>query len=245
MVFGPWAKTEFYVNAGMGFHSNDARGVNITTDPNTGLPADRVSPLVRTYGAEIGIRNESIPKLVNTLSFWMLHSDSELIYTGDAGTTQPGAASMRQGIELSSYWRPEDWVMVDIEATLTNAHLVNTNPSNQKIPNSIPYTFNGGITLGGAQGFFGSLRARYFAPRPLDSVVDVKTRESLQVNARLGYRRNNWEIAMDCLNLLNRSDYDVAYYYASQLKSDAAPVDGVHVHPIEPRMFRLSVTYRF
>ncbi|MFZ2280932.1 MAG: TonB-dependent receptor [Prosthecobacter sp.] len=245
MVFGPWAKTEFYVNAGMGFHSNDARGVNITTDPNTGLPADRVSPLVRTYGAEIGIRNESIPKLVNTLSFWMLHSDSELIYTGDAGTTEPGAASLRQGIELSSYWRPEDWVMVDIEATLTNAHLVNTSPSNQKIPNSIPYTFNGGVTLGGAQGFFGSLRARYFAPRPLDSVVDVKTRESLQVNARLGYRRNNWEIAMDCLNLLNRSDYDVAYYYASQLKNDAAPVDGVHVHPIEPRMFRLSVTYRF
>ena len=245
MVFGPWAKTEFYANAGMGFHSNDARGVNITTDPNTGLPADRVNPLVRTYGAEIGIRNESIPKLVNTLSFWMLHSDSELIYTGDAGTTEPGAASMRQGIELSSYWRPKDWVMVDVEATLTHARLVNTNPSNQKIPNSIPYTFNGGITLGGAQGFFGSLRARYFAPRPLDSVVDVKTRESLQVNARLGYRRNNWEIAMDCLNLLNRSDYDVAYYYASQLKSDAAPVDGVHVHPIEPRMFRLSVTYRF
>lgn len=245
MVFGPWAKTEFYANAGMGFHSNDARGVNITTDPSTGGPSDRVSPLVRTYGAEIGIRNESIPKLVNTLSFWMLHSDSELIYIGDAGTTEPGAASMRQGIELSSYWRPEDWVMVDIEATLTNAHLVNTDPPNQKIPNSIPYTFNGGISLGGAQGFFGSLRARYFAPRPLDSVVDVKTRESLQVNARLGYRKNNWEIAMDCLNLLNRSDYDVAYYYASQLKSDAAPVDDVHVHPIEPRMFRLSVTYRF
>jgi hypothetical protein len=245
MVFGPWAKTEFYANAGMGFHSNDARGVNITTDPSTGGPSDRVSPLVRTYGAEIGIRNESIPKLVNTLSFWMLHSDSELIYLGDAGTTEPGAASMRQGIELSSYWRPEDWVMVDIEATLTDAHLVNTDPPNQKIPNSIPYTFNGGISLGGAQGFFGSLRARYFAPRPLDSVVDVKTRESLQVNARLGYRKNNWEIAMDCLNLLNRSDYDVAYYYASQLKSDAAPVDDVHVHPIEPRMFRLSVTYRF
>ena len=245
MVFGPWAKTEFYANAGMGFHSNDARGVNITTDPNTGGPSDRVSPLVRTYGAEIGIRNESIPKLVNTLSFWMLHSDSELIYIGDAGTTEPGPASMRQGIELSSYWRPEDWVMVDIEATLTDAHLVNTDPPNQKIPNSIPYTFNGGISLGGAQGFFGSLRARYFAPRPLDSVVDVKTRESLQVNARLGYRKNNWEIAMDCLNLLNRSDYDVAYYYASQLQSDAAPVDGVHAHPIEPRMFRLSVTYRF
>ena len=76
-------------------------------------------------------------------------------------------------------------------------------------------------------------------------MVDVHSRESIQVNARVGYRHKNLEIALDCLNLLNRSDYDVAYYYASQLKSDAAPVSGVHVHPIEPRMFRLSVTYRF
>jgi hypothetical protein len=29
-VFGPWAGTEFYVNAGGGFHSNDARGAAIT-----------------------------------------------------------------------------------------------------------------------------------------------------------------------------------------------------------------------
>jgi outer membrane receptor protein involved in Fe transport len=30
VVFGPWASTEFYVNAGGGFHSNDARGAAIT-----------------------------------------------------------------------------------------------------------------------------------------------------------------------------------------------------------------------
>src|ERR1700730_12915219 len=32
-VFGPFAKTEFFVNAGEGFHSNDARGVTITESP--------------------------------------------------------------------------------------------------------------------------------------------------------------------------------------------------------------------
>ncbi len=245
MVFGPWSKTELYLNAGMGFHSNDTRGVNITTDPSTGLPADRVDPLVRTYGAEFGIRNESIPKLVNTLSLWMLHSDSELVYSGDSGTTEPGPASMRYGVEVASYWRPTDWAMVDMEATFTEAYLVTANPPSQNIPNSIPYTFNGGITLGGAQGFFGSLRARYFAPRPLSETVDVKARESFQVNARLGYRRKNWEVSLDCLNLLNRSDNDIAYYYDSQLRGEAAPVSDVHIHPIEPRMFRLNVTLRF
>ena len=29
-AFGPWAGTELYANAGMGFHSNDARGAVIT-----------------------------------------------------------------------------------------------------------------------------------------------------------------------------------------------------------------------
>jgi len=244
MVFGPWAKTEFYVNAGLGFHSNDARGVTIVTDPVGGGGADRADPLVRTYGAEFGIRNESIPKLVNTFSFWLLRSDSELIYVGDAGTSEPGPGAQRYGVELSSYWRPTDWAMVDLEATYTDAHLRTENPPSQDIPNSIPYTLNAGLTLGGQQGFFGSLRARYFAPRPLNETRDATARESFQMNARLGYRRNNWEVALDCLNLINRSDNDIAYLYDSQLPGEAAVTD-VHVHPIEPRMFRVSVTFKF
>lgn len=245
VVFGPWAKTEFYLNAGTGFHSNDTRGVVAGIDPATGLASQRATPLVRTYGAEVGIRNESIPKLVNTLSFWTLHSGSELIYEGDTGSSSPGPSSQRFGVELASYWRPNDWTMVDVEATCTRAYLLTQDPSHQNVPNSIPYTLNAGVTLGGAQGFFGSLRVRYMAPRPLDQVLDVYSRESIQVNGRIGYRRKNMEIALDCLNLLNRSDYDVAYYYASQLKTDAAPVNDVHVHPIEPRMVRVSVTWRF
>ncbi len=247
VVFGPWADTEFYLNGGFGFHSNDARGVNITSDPSATppAPADRVDPLVRTYGAEFGIRNESISKLVNTLSFWLLRSDSELIYVGDAGNTEPGPGSQRYGVELASYWRPTDWAMVDLEATWTDAHLRTEDPPSQDIPGSIPYTLNAGITLGAAEGFFGSLRGRFFGPRPLSETVDIKARESFQVNARVGYRRKNWEVAVDCLNLLNRSANDIEYFYESQFPDGSGTVEGRHIHPIEPRMFRVSVTWRF
>ena len=34
LVFGPWKKTELYLDVGSGFHSNDARGVTITVDPD-------------------------------------------------------------------------------------------------------------------------------------------------------------------------------------------------------------------
>ena len=246
MIFGPWADTEFYVNGGLGFHSNDTRGATISIAPATGGQADRVDPVVRTYGVELGIRNESIPKLVNTLSFWALRSDSELIYIGDAGTTEPGPGSLRYGVELASYWRPRDWFTFDTEATLNAANLRTVNTPSDGIPGSVPYSVNAGITLGREEGFFGSLRARYFGPRPLtESDAAIRSRESLQVNARVGYRRKNWEVALDCLNLLNRSDNDIEYYYSSQLPADAAPIEGRHIHPIEPRMLRLSMTWRW
>src|SRR5260370_19199784 len=49
-VLGPWNGTEVYVNAGTGYHSNDARGATITRDPATGAAAAPVTPLVRAKG---------------------------------------------------------------------------------------------------------------------------------------------------------------------------------------------------
>jgi hypothetical protein len=40
VVLGPFARTEFFVNAAEGFHSNDARGATITESPRSGF-ADR------------------------------------------------------------------------------------------------------------------------------------------------------------------------------------------------------------
>src|SRR5262249_16939775 len=77
-TLGRWKGSELYVNAGTGFHSNDARGTTITRDGD-GNPADRVTPLVRAKGAEIGVRTVAIPHLQSTLSVWMLRLASELV----------------------------------------------------------------------------------------------------------------------------------------------------------------------
>ncbi|MDQ2978727.1 MAG: TonB-dependent receptor, partial [Acidobacteriota bacterium] len=84
VVLGPWANTELYANFGYGFHSNDARGATITQDPKTGERVERVTPLVRAKGAEIGIRSVLLPRLQTTLSLWGLDMGSELVFTGDA-----------------------------------------------------------------------------------------------------------------------------------------------------------------
>ena len=243
-IFGPWKETELYVNLGTGFHSNDARGVNNTVDPTTGDPLPGVDPLVRTIGGELGVRTQVIPTLTSTLSLWWLDSDSELVYVGDAGLNEAGPASRRFGIEWTNYWRPCDWVSVDGEIALTHARFRDVG-ADDRIPNSIPVMFSGGIALGHEEGFFGSMRARAFVGRPLEESGDIEGKNTFTLNAQVGYRTKDWEVALECLNLLDREDNDIEYYYPSQLSTEAAPVDDIHFHPAEPRMVRVKMTYRF
>ena len=243
-VFGPWAETEFYVNGGIGFHSNDARGVLTHLDPATGEAVSPVDPLVRIYGAEVGVRTEAMSHWVHTLSLWYQKSDSELVYIGDAGTNEAGPGSRRYGLELSSYWRPNDWFTFDSEFTLTHGEF--DEGEDTDLPNSVPVSWSGGVTLGKAEGFFGSVRGRFFGKRPLEESGEVKSKASFQVNAKTGYRRKNWELAVECLNVLNRADNDIEYYYTSRLPGEGLDgADDIHFHPAELRTFRVMVTRRF
>jgi len=117
--------------------------------------------------------------------------------------------------------------------------------ADDRIPNSIPVMFSGGIALGHEEGFFGSMRARAFVGRPLEESGDIEGKNTFTLNAQVGYRTKDWEVALECLNLLDREDNDIEYFYPSQLSTEAAPVDDIHFHPAEPRMVRVKMTYRF
>ena len=244
IVFGPWNETEFYLNGGFGFHSNDARGVTISVDPVTGAPLEQIPGLVRTRGSEFGVRSQILPALTSTAALWYLHSDSELVYVGDAGNIEAGGASERYGFEWSNYWRPESWLTIDTELAITEGRFLDTG---EEIENAVPVSFSGGITAGDEFGPFASLRARYFSPRPLNGDGSVKSQDSFQLNSRFGYRtRSNLEIALEVINLLDAEDNDIEYFYESRLPGEPlAGIEDRHVHPYEPRQVRLSVTKRW
>jgi len=132
-VFGPFDKTEYFLNYGQGFHSNDARGTTIAVDPATGAPADKVPALVKSKGEEIGVRTERIPHLQSSLSLWRLTLDSELVFVGDAGTTEAGRPSLRRGIEWSNRYIPHNWLLVDFDLSVSRATLLYADPAGQII----------------------------------------------------------------------------------------------------------------
>ncbi|MEO6750850.1 MAG: TonB-dependent receptor [Opitutus sp.] len=261
IVLGPWAGTEVYANGGLGFHSNDARGVNTRADPVTGLGVDAAgdpirpaAPLVRTVGAEAGVRTTWIKGLQSTLTFWLLDIDSELLFTGDAGTTEASRPSRRYGGEFANYYAPTKWLSFDVDLSVSKSRFRDNEldpmtgaPIGRNVPGSVESVVAAGVNVHDLKGFSGGLRLRYFGPRPLIEDDSVRSKETLLLTALAGYEFGNaWEVQVELFNLLNRKDSAIDYYYTSRLPGE--PPEGIadkHFHPAEPRSLRVSVTRRF
>lgn len=247
LVFGPWNATEYFVNAGRGFHSNDARGTTIRVDPNDGVTAvERVDPLVRAFGAEAGIRTAAIPHLQLAASFWTLKLDSELLFVGDGGTTEASRASRRSGIEIGAFHAPRDWVLLDADLAWSSARFTDDDPAGDRIPGAVERVASLGATLKLPHGWSAGARARYFAGAPLVEDDSVRSDSTLLVNVEGGYQLTKAvRLSLAVFNLFDREDADITYFYESRLPGEAAPVEDIHFHPVEPRTVRAAVTARF
>jgi len=250
MSFGPFNKTELFFGAGMGMHSNDARGSTIrevpvdrVQDPNAPSEPVSASPLlVRTKGAEVGIRTRLIPGLDSTFSVFMLDQASEIVFVGDGGDTEASRASRRYGIEWTNKYKPTNWLTLDGDVALSHARFVGFdqeqadtyaslagypeaqigNAPGNYVPGAPTLVASAGITVGEATGWFGGVRWRYLGERPLTEDNAFRSPATSVFNGRVGYRFDNgWRLQLDVLNLFDTRADQITYAYGSMLKSDS------------------------
>jgi outer membrane receptor protein involved in Fe transport len=242
-TIGPFNKTEFFVGAGYGMHSNDARGATITEDPTDPATKLSASPLlVRTKGAETGVRTKIIPGLDSSLSIFLLDQDSEIIFNGDAGDTSASRPSRRYGLEWTNHYRPVSWIDVDADFAYSHARFTGFDSEQQAIyqslvgfpeaqignapgnyiPNAPAIVASAGITLGEKTGPFGTLRWRYLGSSPLTEDNAFRSPATSIFNGRIGYRADSgWRIQLDVLNLLNTKANQITYAYGSLIRTDS------------------------
>jgi outer membrane receptor protein involved in Fe transport len=246
VIYGPWRTAELYANIGNGFHSNDARGATISVDPKSGDAAGKVQPLVRSRGMELGARTSWLRGLQSSLSVYRLDFDSELTYAGDAGATEAGPPSRRYGVELSNYYKPLKWLSVDLDLAYARARSRGDAAEGSYIPGAIEGTGQLAVTVDDGGPYSASLKLRYFGPRPLIEDNSVRSGSSMTLNGRLGWKiKKGLALELEAFNITNRRDSAIDYYYASQLKGEAAPVDDIHFHPIESRSLRATLIKNF
>ncbi len=220
---------------GRGHHSNDARGAVVPVDP--------VSLFVPALGGELGARYER-EGFSASLALWTLRLDSELVYSGDAGDTESSNASRRLGAEALLNWTPVRGVNVDFSAATTRARYRDTAPGEDRIPNALRYVLTGGVSVALSSRATAELTVRHLGPAPLIGDDSVRSDSSTLANLMLRYDFERVSVFAEVLNLLDRDDHDIDYFYASRLPGE--PVYGVadlHFHPMEPRTFRVGVKF--
>jgi hypothetical protein len=261
LIFGPWSRTEFYVQGGFGFHSNDARGATQTVEPVSAdnpypnTPVSRIPLLIPTKGAEIGTRTTILPHLQSTLSLWYLRSASELQQDGDTGATvaskQP---SNRYGVEWANYYTPLEHLAFDFDIADSRAFFTEVDgddaapnsPGGKRVPEAVGLVVSSGVTLHDYKRFTASLRLRTFGPRDLTSDGIYQSNATVLLNAEVGYRiTRKWSFVVEFLNLLNRRDHDIDYAYTSQTTPTATPAFTDVFHPVEPFQVRFGLRRTF
>ncbi|MBX9855365.1 MAG: TonB-dependent receptor plug domain-containing protein [Gemmatimonadaceae bacterium] len=244
LAYAPSSRVELYLGGGLGFHSNDARGTTIRIDPASGDSVDAVDPLVRSRGGELGLRMSGARDLRTTISLWTLRLDSELLFVGDAGTTEPQGRSARTGITIANFWRPLRTLAVDGDVSFTRARYVDEPAGEQSVPGALEAVIAAGVQWSPMpNGPAAVVRVRHFGAHPLIEDNTVRGRSTTLLNASIGVPLRSVRLTASVLNLLGSRGRDVQYFYASRLRGEpAGGLDDVHFHPVEPRQVRVGVS---
>ena len=252
LAFGPFSGTELYASWGTGFHSNDFRGVTSTVSPIEGTPVGKVQPLAKAKSAELGLRATPLPGWSTALSFWKTDLDSELVFIGDEGVTEPKGASRRRGIEWWNDYTPNGWLIVDGDIAISRARFVEASNGGTHVPNAIPLSASLGISADRQGTWFGGLRLRYLGAYPLEESATQKSTPFLTTNLKLGFRFSpDLRVTVDALNLFDRKANDIEYWGTSCTRAEGAACnngngfEGRLVHPLEPRTLRVSLRASF
>lgn len=244
-VFSPKANVAFnasdawtvYLNAGFGFHSNDARSTVTAIGNARSVP--------RAVTGELGVRYRPHDRLVATMALWRLDLQGELVYVGDEGTTELSGRTRRFGVESSVRWRVFPSLWMDADVTVTRGRLRDAPAGESRIPLAPRWTAAGGLTYRPTPRWDGQLRFRSIGDRPANEQGTVTAQGYVLVDAGLAVRLSSWRIGMQIENLFNRQWNEAQFDTESQLKSENQPVSELHFTPGSPRQITVFASINF
>ena len=139
-----------------------------------------------------------------TVALWQLDIDSELVFVGDAGSTEDtGFGSERAGFELTTYYQLSNVVGLDFEYAQTKAQFTAPVDGSIEMPGALDRVISAVGQLSAKRYIFTHLRLRHFGDY---SIAGGQRAEGSMTNLRTN--RFN-PLSLDLLNLFDSDDHDV------------------------------------
>jgi hypothetical protein len=240
LILGPWFNTEFFVNYGTGFHSNDARSTVVGAS----------TPLARAQGTEVGVRSKPWgPERLELLAtFWWLDMNSELVFVGDAGTTEARGPTRRYGVEVGARGQIYGPFYVNGSFTWTHAQF----KDGLAIPLAPDLTAFTALIMRWPEGLSSQIQMTYLGVRNLTEDRTVKApawlvfdlTERYQLPIKLSHGR--LEAFLFVQNLLDSNWEGATFSFNSRLPNEpAGGVQDIHFVPGNPRFFMGGMAWYF
>lgn len=225
-----------FANAGAGFHSNDARAVVRSASADESIP--------RAIGYEIGARHTWEGGTL-AAALWGLDLTSELVWSGDAGTTESSGRSRRTGVDLEGRVRLVSWLWADADVNLAHGRLRDEPAGANRIPLAPAITTAGGLRTTETRGVASGIRWRHIGARAAneDNSVRALGYTLVETFSTLRWRGSTIRLAVD--NVFNVRWNEAQFATTSRLRGEAAPVTELHYTPGAPRTFTLGIERRF
>jgi outer membrane receptor protein involved in Fe transport len=212
LVLSPLSWLDLFGSLGYGFHSNDARGV-----------IRGVTPLTQARGYELGVTARALDRVRARFALFRLDLDSELVWVGDAGTTEPRGATRREGLELDVRVDILSWLRADGSLTLARSRFKHAPSDADAVPLSPRRTLSGSLTAAHPQGYFGRLAVFSLGDRPATEDAFLTARGFTRLDLGAGYRHPRFELALALENLLNARWRESQFANVSRLPNETAP----------------------
>jgi outer membrane receptor protein involved in Fe transport len=248
LIFTPVDTTEVYFSAGKGFHSDDLRGVNQGI-----LTGTAAAPLLASQiGEEIGIRQQFTRKVTVTLALFNLDAQSETTYNADIGQDNAGPASRRRGFELNVTYQALRWL--EFYGSYSRNHARFKAPFDDGTGHVGEYLANAPFATGSFAAYIknlgpwsGGLEYRYLGAYPLSSDDAIQGSGYGEWNGDFRYAfASGWTGGLGLYNILDVHANAAEFWYIDRLPGEpAAGVADRHVHPLEPRTVRFTVSKSF
>ncbi|RYY20733.1 MAG: TonB-dependent receptor [Cytophagaceae bacterium] len=228
---------QLFVRSGLGFHSNDARGVVQGTGSFHALP--------RAAGAEVGSTCKPVPSLVVNAALWTLHLQDELVYSGDEGTTESAGPTQRFGVDVSGRYQVTARLFLDADVNYSHGRLVDAPAGANYIPLAPTFTSIGGLTLKNPRGLSASLRYRHIDSRPAQEDNAIRARGYFLLDAVASYTQPRFQLGASAENLLNVEWNEAQFATDSRLRGEAAAVNELNFTPGTPFFVKLNASVFF
>jgi hypothetical protein len=228
---------QLFVRSGLGFHSNDARGMVQGSGSFNALP--------RAVGAEVGSTFKPVPSLVVNAALWTLHLQDELVYSGDEGTTESAGPTRRYGVDISARYQLTNRLFIDADLNYSHGRIVNAPENENRIPLAPSFTSIGGLTLKNPNGLSASLRYRHIDSRPAQEDNAIRARGYFLLDAVANYTRPRFQIGATAENLLNLAWNEAQFATDSQLRGEMTSVNELNFTPGTPFFIKLNASVFF